>query len=458
LIKSIQLDFSSAYREYYDKFDLGTRLANPYSDYSWRLDRATSIVSQPLEYWIPQTISIFENLTNISFVIARIKQPLLLVFVITMFVSVYFMVIKPLQATTKRYRKTHWANKRKLYNMSSYFNMQFQRRDIDASEMNSFEQAIQSTDMDQQDRNRIVGFPLKIVQLIILVTVIYNNQSSRAYELLLVLGSFLKFDSVYSTIIRLENSFSSAQDQFQKLTEMCVDNKYRKPHSHHELYENDQITIHSCEIQRDNLICLRDLNLGQIGTQRITRFSGKSGNGKSSLMLAIAGQVEANVRMTVNSLLVKPEQLEDHTLLVDQELTNVGIYHLSICDLFALASRRKTVNDDCVRKAMEICQIKNWANKRDWSEQIKSEISEGQKARLITSSQIYVALVNPRIKILLLDEIDGRLDKDTANQMWWAIKKELSDRIIVAISHNELDGKIFDQTYHVNDDHVMTRI
>ena len=346
-------------------------------------------------------INMFENLITLTFVIFRINQPMVLLFVITMFVASYICVIKPLQKTIKNYRKTHWANKRKLHNMSAYFNMQFQRRDINALEMNSFEQEIQKMNIDQDERNRIVHLPLTIVQLIILITVIYNNQNSKAYDILLVLGSFMKFDSVYNTIIRVANSYSSAQDQFQKLREKCTDNKFKKPYIPYVLYDTCQIMVQSSEIKRGNIsINLNKLDLGTIGKQRITRFSGKSGNGKSSQLLAIAGQIEANVSMTVNGNQIKPEQLQDHILLVDQDLTNVGIYHLSINDLFTLASRRKMVRREYVDKALLICQIKSWASDQDWDKQIEEKISEGQKSRLLVSTQIYSALINPEIKIL----------------------------------------------------------
>ncbi|WAM34349.1 ABC transporter ATP-binding protein [Caldicellulosiruptor morganii] len=156
-------------------------------------------------------------------------------------------------------------------------------------------------------------------------------------------------------------------------------------------------------------------------------INGKNGSGKSTLLNIIAGYIKPDS----GTIIIDDEQSIGYVYQEDLLLTNLTVeenFYLKY-----LASKNINLNWYKCQKE-EIFRILNLQKLKDKK---VSFLSGGEKKRLQ-----FAQLLLSQPHVFLLDEIFSALDEESENAVIRILEKISKDKIIIIVSHKELNFKI----------------
>ena len=170
-----------------------------------------------------------------------------------------------------------------------------------------------------------------------------------------------------------------------------------------------------------------------------TFIVGKSGSGKTTLLSLIGGLDN----ITSGEIIINGNNLEKFNAseYASYRNSNIGFifqdYHLiddlTVKDNIKLALDLKGIeNDNLILEALKNVDLAGYENR------FPKELSGGQKQRVAIARAI---VKNP--SIILADEPTGNLDSFTTKSILELLKKLSKDKLVLIVSHDENDAKIY---------------
>lgn len=166
---------------------------------------------------------------------------------------------------------------------------------------------------------------------------------------------------------------------------------------------------------------------------------GESGQGKSTLLNILSGEIETN-GIVINGKLTQ-DRLECVFIAQDTEILD-----MSLRDNLTLGN--KSISDEQIIELLEKCGLKDWYDKQEKGlDTLLGErgtyVSTGQRQRL----NIIRGLLISDKEIYLLDEPTSNVDEETEEKLIKVIKEYLADKTMVVVTHRPKIKEICNKAY-----------
>ena len=166
---------------------------------------------------------------------------------------------------------------------------------------------------------------------------------------------------------------------------------------------------------------------------------GESGQGKSTLLNILSGEIETN-GIVVNGELTQ-DRLECVFIAQDTEILD-----MSLRDNLTVGN--KSISDEQIIELLEKCGLKDWYDKQEKGlDTLLGErgvfVSSGQRQRL----NIIRGLLISDKEIYLLDEPTSNVDEETEEKLIKVIKEYLADKTMVVVTHRPKIKEICNKAY-----------
>lgn len=309
------------------------------------------------------------------------------------------------------------------------------------TQMNQYDHALATLHKQQNTQKMLVMLGVQAVMLALLVWVFWvgvpkvtSGQLSAAYLLAAVLGVF----GVIEVVSVLGNDLSAfAKSQYAKnsLNALlsCTPNAPKLPAPH-----GFDVVVESLSArQRGAALGLKDISTTiKQGVPLV--IMGASGVGKSTLLQALAGELEHQGKVMVCT----PHQQQSmHD--IDWQASfgflgqQVDMFDQSLADNLRLG--KPSASDEELWEALKLVALDVWAKQAQGLDtplgEYGAKVSGGQ-ARRIALARL---LLEPK-KILLLDEPFAGLDENNRERLWQILKQRQAHAILVVVSHHNLSG------------------
>lgn len=246
-------------------------------------------------------------------------------------------------------------------------------------------------------------------------------------DLALTLISITRFNSVKKKLLAIiapENKRQSILkiDEFRNAQLFNIEFQYE--HKEHD--KSVTIKIPYFHISKGDKICLY----------------GESGQGKSTLLNILSGEIETN-GIVVNGELTK-DRLECVFIAQDTEILD-----MSLRDNLTLGN--KNISDEEIISLLDKCGLKDWFDMQEKGlDTLLGErgvfVSTGQRQRL----NIIRGLLIKNKEIYLLDEPTSNVDEETEEKLIEVIKEYLADKTMVVVTHRPKIKEICTKAYKFN--------
>jgi ABC-type transport system involved in cytochrome bd biosynthesis fused ATPase/permease subunit len=247
-------------------------------------------------------------------------------------------------------------------------------------------------------------------------------------DLAMTLVSLTRFNTVKKkllTILAPENKRRPLLkiDEFRNA--QLFDIEFQYDHKEHD--ESVTIKIPYFHLSKGDKICLY----------------GESGQGKSTLLNILSGEIETN-GIVINGELTQ-DRLECVFIAQDTEILD-----MSLRDNLTLGN--KSISDEQIIELLEKCGLKDWYDKQEKGlDTLLGErgtyVSTGQRQRL----NIIRGLLISDKEIYLLDEPTSNVDEETEEKLIKVIKEYLADKTMVVVTHRPKIKEICNKAYKFTD-------
>jgi ABC-type bacteriocin/lantibiotic exporter with double-glycine peptidase domain len=200
---------------------------------------------------------------------------------------------------------------------------------------------------------------------------------------------------------------------------------------------------------------LKNLNLNLSKGDRIL-ISGKSGTGKTTLVNILLGILNPKKgEIKVNNKTISQKNFYKFKNLYSYVPQDIFIFSGSFLENIALRSDLKEAEIERIIKVSQYANInkfiQNTKNKYETSISYNARnISGGQKQRLGIARGLY-----KRSEIYIFDESTNAIDKSTETKIINNIIKNYSNKILIFISHKNLNKKLFNKRYELRNKRLI---
>jgi ATP-binding cassette, subfamily B, bacterial PglK len=234
--------------------------------------------------------------------------------------------------------------------------------------------------------------------------------------------------------------------------------KIKKKKNNDNSFLKDKIEIKNLDFSYDKSqkLILKDVSLNIFQGQAIG-FVGSTGSGKTTLIDLILGLLKPSQ----GEILVDNKNIKDHLSSWQQNIGYIPQFIYlsddSIKNNIALGLKEKEIDDEKIRKAIEVSQLTEFVDQLPDKENTKIgergvRLSGGQRQRIGIARALYN---NP--EVLVMDEATSSLDNITEKFIIQAIEKLKKDRTIIIIAHRLTTVKNCDTLYILKQGQIIAK-
>ncbi len=234
--------------------------------------------------------------------------------------------------------------------------------------------------------------------------------------------------------------------------------KIKKKKNNDNSFLKDKIEIKNLDFSYDKSqkLILKDISLNIFQGQAIG-FVGSTGSGKTTLIDLILGLLKPSQ----GEILVDNKNIKDHLSSWQQNIGYIPQFIYlsddSIKNNIALGLKEKEIDDEKIRKAIEVSQLTEFVDQLPDKENTKIgergvRLSGGQRQRIGIARALYN---NP--EVLVMDEATSSLDNITEKFIIQAIEKLKKDRTIIIIAHRLTTVKNCDTLYILKQGQIIAK-
>ena len=295
--------------------------------------------------------------------------------------------------------------------------------------------------------NNITGFFIAIGPLFVLL---YGGK--QVLMNIMTLGSLIAFmqylNKLYNPMLNLINGYNELEKTKVSMTRV---HKYftKTPTKSKKILKNEPLeSLHISDVSfaYGNKLVLNKINM-EFKKGKIHGIIGASGTGKSTLIDLICGFIEPdmgeilfnknhNVHDLINwhsyyALIEKENQLFSTDIISNVKYGNFD------------------VNANDVKNAIRLAQLEEVIERLEFNGETKltnncTSLSDGQKQRISISRAL---LKKP--KILIIDEATSSLDPKTEEKIFYHLKRNCIDSLIIFVTHRPSSLKYCDNVYEL---------
>jgi ABC-type transport system involved in cytochrome bd biosynthesis fused ATPase/permease subunit len=335
----------------------------------------------------------------------------------------------------------------KIFNIFNYFITKFKLTE------NSINRIYKFTSFISNSTKPILEIILVLLFLLFyfLIEKLYNLQLSHfPLFAVFIFGCYKlapSFNSIYTSI----NDISFNKDALNKINDEIKNFNYKN--SENNKLKEDIENINSIKFKNisfrypsSSIEAIKDISI-DLNKNNIYLIKGVSGSGKTTLLNILMGLLKPNAgKILINEIIIDIFENPNWFKKVAYVPQKINVLSENIKINISLEFDENKIDIDKIIKALKAVnlydQFKNRLNEQ-LNEDGKS-ISGGQIQRLGLVRALY-----KESEVIIFDEPTANLDKDNEEQIMDLIYKLKNNRIIILVSHKDIDLKNVDKTFYL---------
>ncbi len=413
---------------------------------------------------IQQILSVISNLIILFFIIVLLLNILgeYLVGAILFFGFIYFIIFnffkKVLSKNSKNLSESYEARTSLLNNSIGLFKL-IKVNNLEKFFLKKFLKEDYRIAKSQTINSVLIASPgiIIIALTIVSLSIVAYLLKISGVDLLSKLSIFAALGfSIQKVVPLLQNIYGSNAKfranyfQSDSVLNLISDKKLKKNFSFKFKKKFEKIEYKNISFNYKNKIILKNLNLELYKGDRIL-ICGKSGSGKTTLVNILLGLLKPkNGKIKINNKIFTKKDFDKFRKIYSYTPQDNFLFNGTIYENISLDTNYDEVNLKRIKEASKHSEIFNYINKlnnkfNSLVSYAARNISGGQMQRIGIARGLY-----RNAEIYIFDESTNAIDKNTESKILKNLKKFYSNKILIIISHKNLNKKFFNKRYQLS--------